>query len=109
MVAKKDGTKVTFNEDVIRNIVVSAAKGLAKVNVSGLLSEIFRGVYNDMPVEEIEVLMINTAKTHIEDHYDYSSLASRLLLHKMYDDILNEYYGSEEVSKKYKQLSLENG
>jgi len=87
-VVKRTGGKATFDAEYIREQITKVSAGLNKVSVIALVDEVCKTVYNGIPTHEIQNLLINTIKNGFEKHYQYSALASRMVLDQLYQNIL---------------------
>lgn len=97
----KHGESVAFRIEQVQEELTQIAKGLTKVSINELVADISKSVYNNMPVKELKSLIINMVKTYIGKHYEYSKLASRLVLDDLYDSILKARLYSEEIGQRY--------
>ena len=97
-ITKPDGSLEPLDPQRIRRQFIKAVNGYEKTCDWQLLSErTLRGLYNGVSVTEIEDLMINEASARIEMEPDYDFVASRLLLNKIYREVL----GSQPVDSTF--------
>ena len=78
-----------FNPSNIEQYLRRLSTGLYKVSIQSLIENIQRQIYDNIPLKELEQLILAAAKEHIEKHYEYSKLAARINIDNLYQDILN--------------------
>jgi len=103
MVVHSNGTKVPFRPAIVLARIERLAGDLSHVKAAELVEDIVRSVYEDMPLDELEDLIVNTSKQRIELHYDYSKLASRLVLDRLYRRVLKTEFGAADLVGQYQQ------
>lgn len=103
VIKTKQGQKTHFDEEVIRKHLNHLCFGLANIRVDKLVEDICKSVYQGISTSQIEDVLINSVKTRIEQHYDYSLLSTRLILDKMYQDILETPLHSGDLGEIYRQ------
>lgn len=94
-IIRSNGEEVPFSSEIVLTRLQRLSKDLPKVDLAELIEGIVRNIYNHMPLTEVEDVIVGAAKQHIEKHYDYSFLASRLVIDKLYKDILDAEIGSD--------------
>lgn len=98
MVLKADGSHEPLDPQRIRRQFLKAVHGLEKTCDWQLLSECtLRGLYNGVSLTEIEDLMIQEASCRMEIEPDYDYVAARLLLNKIYREVL----GAQPVDSNF--------
>ena len=111
-IRKADGEESVFQERLLRLHIGNLSKGLEKIEVDRLVEGVCKAAYNDITTSEIDKLILNEARTHIERHPDYSLLSARILLDKMYGDILGVHLYTpalDEIYRKRFSAYLEEG
>jgi ribonucleoside-diphosphate reductase alpha chain len=93
--------EVSFNSDYVYAKLNRLSKNLDKIDTEEILDDICKNVYNKMPVTEIDDLVVNTTKAHIEKHYNYSYLSSRMVLDRLYKNTIGVGYGAEALKKEH--------
>lgn len=89
-ITKLNGSLEPLDPQRIRRQFIKAVYGFEKTCDWQLLSETtLRGLYNGVSVVEIEDLMIREASSRIEIEPDYDYVAARLLLNKVYREVLD--------------------
>jgi ribonucleoside-diphosphate reductase alpha chain len=92
---------VIFNSTIIEERLRLLASDLMRVSISEMLAAITKQVYNKITQKEINALILSSARDRIEQHYEYSFLASRIALNFLYTNILSDRFNSETLSKNY--------
>ena len=93
------GELVPFKSEWIAQQIERISFNLPKIDTALIVDEICKNVYNNMPLEEVETLILNTAKQKIEQHYDYSFLSARLVSDRLYKQILSVGLSSDALKK----------
>lgn len=94
--------KDTFDADVIRQRLDVIAPDLKEIDVDEILNQVTRSIYEGITKKEIDLLVLGAARERIERHYDYSSLASRLLVNSLYKNILSSSMNADTLENAYK-------
>ncbi len=97
-----NGEFFLFSKNILQNKLVSIAKGLKKIDIDELVENICKGIYDGVLQKEVDHLTLKEAESKIENHYDYSFLASRLLLDSLYKRILHCDFTSKKLQENYK-------
>jgi len=100
-IVNEKGDSIPFDSNLIRKRLERISFNLPKVNVEETIEMVCKNVYNGMPIGEVDESILNTVKSKIEKHYDYSYLASRLLCDSLYRDILSVSLDSEKINDSY--------
>ncbi len=106
-IKQENGGTFYFSKKILLDKIKTIAKGLKNVDINTLVDNICRGLYDGVLQKEINHLTLKEAESNIEFHYDYSSLAARILLDNLYKEILHCNITSKDLSKKYKGNFLE--
>ena len=93
--------KELFDVNKLLNKLQRLGGDLEHISIKKLLEDICKLIYADMPLAEIDTLILNAVKTRIEKHYDYSYLASRLLLDQLYRSVLSEGMFTHNLNQVY--------
>jgi ribonucleoside-diphosphate reductase alpha chain len=116
-VTLENGEEAPFDMEKIIKSVSVAADNLKKVDVEVVVLDACRNLYSGVKISEIEKAVINSAKSKIENHPEYSQLSARLLLqgmckevfgHSVYEDVkeMNKLYETE--FEKFISYGVEN-
>jgi ribonucleoside-diphosphate reductase alpha chain len=90
MVVNKNQEAESFSTDKLLEHVRLCSEGLKKINVKEVVKQCVANLYDGVFTHEIHNALVNTSKSMIEKHMDYSSLASRFLLDRLYRQILGQ-------------------
>jgi len=100
-ISSSEGNSIPFEKNKLQNDLILIAENLKHVDVSKISHAIASNLYENMPFSEFRLLILNAAKERIEIHYDYSYMASRILLDKLYKDILGQRFFSDTLKQEY--------
>ena len=103
IIKTRNNEEVPFEEEVIRKHLRNLCFGLSNVRIDNLTADVCKSVYQNISTSEIEALLLGATKTRIEQHYDYSLLSARLLLDRLYKDILQVSLDSGDLKARYQQ------
>lgn len=98
-----EGEEVQFSAAIIETKLKRLTRRLSKIDLESILDDICKNVYQRMPLDEVNDLVTNVVKQRIENHYNYSFLASRVVLDELYNDVLGTEFASDLVDEKYAQ------
>ena len=108
-VIKRDGHTALFNAKKIEEAIVRAADGLnGTIAPDALLKEVLNNVHDQIPAENIERAMVLASAAFIERDPAYSQLAARLLLQRLYKEVIGRSTRGEELDRAYRE-SFVNG
>ena len=96
-----DTETITYDVEQTQELLNQLAKGLKHVSVSEVLSSIHQHIYDDISIKDFQGILANASREKIEQHYDYSYLTSRIVLNKLYTNILNTSYESPNLAQAY--------
>ncbi|MBT5953568.1 ribonucleoside-diphosphate reductase subunit alpha [bacterium] len=91
---------VIYNPKIVEEKLRRLAPDLMKVSISEMLETISGHVYHKIPKLEIDLLVLNAARERIEKHYEYSSLAARIILNDLYS-IVGVPFNHLKLKKSY--------
>jgi ribonucleoside-diphosphate reductase alpha chain len=98
-VTLKDSTREPIDPQRIRRRVIAACRGLEeKCSYRDIVEETLQNLYDGVKLDEIDKAMVMAAKARIEAEPAYSYVAARLLLKKIYKEVLPAFATSAEVS-----------
>ncbi|PLX20950.1 ribonucleoside-diphosphate reductase subunit alpha [Candidatus Parcubacteria bacterium] len=107
----ESGKEEDFREDKISVKLLRLANGLSHIDIEKIIKETKRNLYNGIQEQELKKAILNSTRMFTESHYDYSSLAARLLFDELYSDILDKH-AEDDLEKLYKEnfrKYIENG
>ncbi len=94
-VTMKDGTLQNFSYSrLIMDLLEGAGDIAETIDLDTIAQSVKSSIYDGITYDELEDSMIMAAKAQIEQDPLYSQLASRLLLRKIYKEVLAEGYKS---------------
>ncbi|BBM89742.1 ribonucleoside-diphosphate reductase subunit alpha [Spirochaetota bacterium] len=99
----EQGTEFVLTRGILTSRYESIIGGLERVNVDLIVDIVCRGVYDGVRFEEIDQLALKELEYLMEEHYEYGFFAARLLLDKLYKDILECGLGSPHIEERYRQ------
>lgn len=107
-VKKRNGRLESLNIDKINRYVERAAEGLSDVSASEVALTASISLYDGVTTNEITDALILSARQKIEKEPQYSYLAARLLLHKLYKEVFNENVDSDIFELQYRKSFVTN-
>jgi ribonucleoside-diphosphate reductase alpha chain len=103
-VVKRNGRTALFNAKKIEDAVVRASDGLdGAIHPELLLKEVLNNVHDAIPAEHIERAMVLASAAFIERDPAYSYLAARLLLQKLYKEVIGRSTRGDELDRAYRE------
>ena len=98
-----DGSREPLDPQYIRRRLISACRGVEKnCSVTGLAEETLKNLYDGVKAEEIEQAMILAARSRVEREPDYTFVAARLLLRKLYREALPGFNTPAELATRHR-------
>ncbi len=90
-ITAKDGTPVRFDEGLLKKLIVESCRGFEDlVSADLLLNETHKNLFEGMPVDKIMQAAIMGARAFIERDPAYSTVTARLLLQKLFEEVLGQ-------------------
>ncbi len=86
-VIKRNGTREPFDEYTLMSVLKRASYGLEAVDLSVILYEVYRTIFDGIATIDLERALILAATSFIERDPAYGTLASRLLLLKLVREV----------------------
>ncbi len=80
----------TLDTSKIAESLIFASRGLTKVDIKRIFKETVSLLHSGITTEEIITLTTKSASNNITNHYEYSYLAARLMLQKMYKEVFGQ-------------------
>ncbi|MEE8277771.1 MAG: ribonucleoside-diphosphate reductase subunit alpha [Thermoanaerobaculia bacterium] len=104
-VKKADGTIALFNLKKIEETLCRAGEGLAAdaISVDLLVREVINNVYDGIPTDQIGQALVLATASFIERDPVYSSLAARLLLEKLYKEVIGRSVKAGKLDRAYRK------
>ena len=88
MVTLDDGSSVPLDTPRIRTIIAEACQGLDDVNGDAIYQETLRNLYSGVKFTDVQITLVMTARTLVEQEPNYSFVAARLLLDNLRSEAL---------------------
>lgn len=108
LVIQSNGTKERFSPNKILDKINSLSKGLNKIDTDQLSKEVISNVIDGITTKELSELSAGLAANKVSLSYDYSILASRLIMDSLYKvtpntfiDSIEDLYSSNYLSQDY--------
>ncbi|MFW0028715.1 MAG: ribonucleoside-diphosphate reductase subunit alpha [Coxiella endosymbiont of Dermacentor nuttalli] len=84
-----DGAKVILDDLWLTHIVHLACSDLEDVDANKILMETKNNLFDGVALKDIYKVLVMTARTLVENEPNYIYVATRLLLHDLYSEVLN--------------------
>ena len=107
-VTKADGKIEPFDVSKVVRSVIRAAKGLTLVDIELIVNEVVKNLFEKIKTIEIADLLVLSASAFIERDPEYDKVAVRLLLQKLYREIIGVSLVEEALKDSYRR-SFVNG
>ncbi len=88
MVTLDDGSTVPLDTARIRTIIAEACQGLDDVNGDAIYQETLKNLYSGVKFTDVQITLVMTARTLVEQEPNYSFVAARLLLDNLRSEAL---------------------
>lgn len=99
-----DGLREPLDPQRIRRRLIRACRGVEKTcSARELAEESLKNLYDGVKTEEIEQAMILAARSRIEQEPDYTFVAARLLLRKLYREALPDFTTPPELAAQHRE------
>ncbi len=103
-VKKADGSVALFNVKKIEETLRRAGDGLGEVISVGLLvREVINNVYDGIPTDQIGQALVMATASLIERDPAYSFLAARLLLERLYKEVIGRSLKPADLDRAYRE------
>ncbi len=101
---KRDGRTVLLNVKKIGESIERAADGISDIiEVDRVVREVIKNIYDGVASEHLEQALVLAAAAFIERDPAYSNLAARLLLQKIYKEVLQRSVADDdELDRLYR-------
>jgi ribonucleoside-diphosphate reductase alpha chain len=98
-----DNTREPLDAQRIRRRIIGACRGVDQnCSARNLADETLKSLYDGVKPDEIEQAMIYAARSHIEHEPDYTFVAARLLLRKIYREALPPFSTPTELAAQHR-------
>jgi ribonucleoside-diphosphate reductase alpha subunit len=102
IVKKRNGNTENFNVKKIRSLIDKICDGVEDVCAANITNEVIPQLYNGITTDEILKLLVLTTKAKIEEDPNYSYVAARFLLSKIYKE------AGVQTQSSYKRMFVSN-
>jgi ribonucleoside-diphosphate reductase alpha chain len=107
-VTQPDHSRESLDAQRIRRRLISASRGLEHTcSVRDLADETLKNIYDGVKPDEIEQAMIHAARSRIEREPNYTFVAARLLLRKIYREALPPFNTPTELAAQHRDHFLD--
>lgn len=107
-VKKADGKTESFDILKVAKCVMRASRGLVNIDLELLLNEVVKNLFDKISTLEISDLLVLSASSFIEKDPDYDKVSARLLLQKLYREVLGVSLTEDALKDSYRR-SFING
>lgn len=100
-VVRRDGSREPFDANKVNLELVQASQGLPDqlAKVVQISSQVQLTVFDGITTEELDEAVIQATVQNVKDDPDFDVIAARLLLKRIYKDILGDYKNETELKK----------
>lgn len=102
LIKVSESETVVFEPKIIEDTLRKLTTDLMRVSIHELLDAIIPQIYDRIPKQEIEVLVMSAARERIEIHYEYAYLASRIALNGLYKSVLGCPFNDKQAATVYR-------
>jgi len=103
-VKKRDGRTQLLNVRKVAETLRRAAAGIdGEISVNRVVREVIKNVYDEVSTENLDRALVLAATSYIEHDPAYSQLAARLLLQRLYKDVIGRSIRQRELEKVYRE------
>ena len=85
-----DQESVIFDQEAIEQKLRRLSQDLYKVSIREIADSVTKQIYDDIPQHELDQLLLSACRERIEQHFQYSSLSTRIVIDDLYADILGK-------------------
>lgn len=106
-VTKRDETVTTFDKQKIIDCITRASIGFESVvDVELIFHEFVNNIFNHIPTIKVEDALILAVTAIIEKDPAYNFVAARLLLQKLYKEVIGKSVTNENLDVEYKRAFI---
>ncbi len=97
-----DGSREVLDPQFIKRRILGACRGVEeKCQPADLIDETLQNLYDGVRTDEIDKAMVMSAKSRIEKEPAYAFVAARLLLNKIYTEVLPRFDSPAELPRMH--------
>lgn len=97
----EQGNTLQLDSKIIIDTVHNACADLEAVDPNLIITETLKNIYNGVNIKEIEIAMILSARQMIEKEPNYHYVTARLLLSKLYKEVLGKNVNKDQLQSVY--------
>ncbi len=102
-VVKRSGQTALFSVKKLEQNLLRAADELGEdVDVDLVTREVINNVYDEIPADHIERALVLASAAFIERHPSYGFVAARLLLQKLYKEVIGRSTEGDDLDRAYR-------
>ncbi len=101
-----EGKTISLSEIDIKNRLSYACRGLSGISVEDLLEATLMNFYDGIKESEVDTAMIMATRAHVEVDPAYSFVTARLLLDKLYREVLEVSSLDSSLEKTHKSYFI---
>ncbi|MDQ5944538.1 MAG: ribonucleoside-diphosphate reductase alpha chain [Patescibacteria group bacterium] len=101
------GKTEKFDPKKLEKTILRFTKGLDNVDAIAIMDSVKTNLYDGIAVDELFEAIVMAARGYIERDPDYTKFASRLLLHKLHQDVAGEN-DEKKIPAAYRKTFLSN-
>ncbi|MEN9852507.1 MAG: Ribonucleoside-diphosphate reductase subunit alpha [Candidatus Parcubacteria bacterium] len=107
-VTKKDGHKEVFSLAKLKKSLVFVTTGYEDIiNVDAIVSQVKLEIYDGITTKEIDKALIMVVRSLIEQDPAYSSVASRLVVRGICEEIIGDKINWADITAQYRQAFID--
>ena len=91
----------------LKTFMINLADGLNGINIDQIIDETYRALYDRIPYSQVNDALVLTAVNQIEANPEYSLFASRLLKHKLCEEVISTFEESQFKLNKHLLIILQ--
>lgn len=108
-VTKESGEKEKFDEQKMVSTITRAIEGYENiVDVNMLVNQCKESLYDGIATKDIAKALIMTVRSFIEQDPAFSYITARLLLHKLYAEVIGDQYDAKHLDTQYRAAFADN-
>jgi ribonucleoside-diphosphate reductase alpha chain len=96
-----DQDSVIYDQVLIEQKLRRLSQDLYKVSIRDISDSVTKQIYDNIPQKELDLLLLSACRERIEQHFQYSSLSTRLVLDSLYAAILGKEMYSSGLTQAY--------
>ncbi|MEM8961749.1 MAG: ribonucleoside-diphosphate reductase subunit alpha [Acidobacteriota bacterium] len=107
-VVKRDGRRQLFNPRNLHNTLVRTANGLGeRIDSDLVIKEVIKNVHDEIATVDIDRALVLSAAAFIERDPSYSWLAARLMLQRLYKEVIGRSVKGEGLEDAYRRTFVD--